>query len=381
MNADVRSLANAVKRAEQAVHAAPQDVSRHQALALAHRVLLSQDGAEAELAAICKELPYAYTSMLHLARFADQRDDLAACVIGYTRAIRTAQQYGFWFAEASTPPWLRELVVAAMQVAHHGKIDLFQQWLDPRVARYGKDEMGRVAKCLAMWLGITPVAYGDPRQRPSFLYFPDLPVSPVFPRNVLSFAEWYEAQTDAIWGEAQRVLQGTAIQPFHYDVPEERRGELTRGDWDAFFFYADGERFDANHAACPLTSDVLATLPLDHVRDHGPEVCFSIMRPGAQILPHRGVTNTRAVLHLGLEIPEGCALNLVGVQEQHWQRGACFAFDDTFEHEAWNKSSTTRVVLLGDIWNPYLRPAEREVLAELVAHIGDFNRATLQASA
>jgi aspartyl/asparaginyl beta-hydroxylase (cupin superfamily) len=172
----------------------------------------------------------------------------------------------------------------------------------------------------------------------------------------------------------ERILDDT--RPFHYDVPEADRGKLTEGAWDAYFFYADGEREEAHHAACPHTSSVLARLPLDHVRDHGPEVCFSVMRPGGKILPHRGVTNTRAVLHLGLEIPEGCALHLVGVQEVGWERGRCFAFDDTFEHEAWNQSDRTRVVLLGDIWNPFLRPAEREAVASLVASIGDFHRAS-----
>jgi aspartate beta-hydroxylase len=82
------------------------------------------------------------------------------------------------------------------------------------------------------------------------------------------------------------------------------------------------------------------------------------------------------VVHLGLRIPEGCALHLIGVEEVGWQEGRCFAFDDTFEHEAWNRSGETRVILLGDIWNPHLRAPEREVLAELIPAIGDFNRAT-----
>jgi aspartate beta-hydroxylase len=365
-----------VRRLEIALFGAPQEIALHQQLAQAHARLLQLDGAEPTLASICADLPFAFTSMLHLARFAASRDDLMAAVVAYTRALRTAQLRGFCCDEASTPPWLREYVLAGMAIAHHGKIDAFHQWLAPRVARYGKDELARVAKCVAMWLGVEPLVQPDPRQKPSFLYFPDLPVHPVFPREALPFADWYEAQTEAIAAEADRVLAGSeAIRPFHFEVPPEKRHALTRGDWDALFFFREGVRFDANHAACPQTSSVLAQLPLDHVRDHGPEVCFSIMRPGAHILAHRGVTNTRAVLHLGLVVPEGCALHLVGVQEQHWRRGACFAFDDTFEHEAWNKNSTTRVVLLGDIWNPYLRQAEREVLAELVAAIGDFNRA------
>jgi aspartate beta-hydroxylase len=262
-----------------------------------------------------------------------------------------------------------------MDVAERGRVELFHQALEPMVARYGKDELARVAKALAMYLGVEPTVRGDPRQQPKFLYVPGLPVAPVFPREVLAFADWFEAQTEVITGELRSVRDGAGVQPFHYDVAEAERGSLTAGGaWDAYFFYGDGERHDAHHAACPQVSAILARLPLDHVRDHGPEVCFSILRPEAHILPHRGVTNARAVLHLGLEIPDGCALHLLDIEQLQWQAGRCFAFDDTYEHEAWNHSGSTRTVLLADIWNPYLRAAEREALAELVGVIGDFNR-------
>ncbi len=366
-----------IRRLEQAIQTKPAEVALHRALADAHDRLLATAAAEQELIAICRDQPFAFTSLLQLARLIERRGIAHGAIVGYTRAIKTAQLRGFWFDEDSTPPWLRDQVLHAMRFAHDGRIAMFHEWLAPRVARYGKDEMARVARCMAMFLGLEPTTYADPRQRPTFLYFPDLPVAPVFPRDALPFADWYEAETDAIAAEARRVLDLDAgIQPFHYDVPEAKRDELARGAWDAYFFFDEGERITAHHDACPHTSSVLARLPLDQVRDHGPEVCFSIMRPGAHILPHRGVTNTRSVLHLGLEIPEGCALHLPGVLEQHWHRGACFAFDDTFEHEAWNRSETTRVILLGDIWNPYLRTAEREAVAELVALIGDFNRWT-----
>jgi aspartate beta-hydroxylase len=244
------------------------------------------------------------------------------------------------------------------------------------LARYGKDELSRVTRALAMYLGLEPTVRADPRQKPQFLYIPGLPIAPVFPRDALPFAAWYEAQTQVIVDELRGVLAGgDGISPFHYDVAEDHRHGLTTGGaWDAYFFYEDGAKRDAHHAACPQTSAILAQLPLDHVRDHGPEVCFSILRPGAHILPHRGVTNARAVLHLALDIPPDCALNLVGVQAVPWRAGTCFAFDDTYEHEAWNRSAATRVILLADIWNPYLRPAERDALAELVGAIGDFNR-------
>jgi hypothetical protein len=364
-----------VKRCELAVQARPADVAAHRALLDAHKKLMAGPAPEAALAEVTRELPFAFTSLLYLAMLVDARGDKLAAVAGYTRALKTAQLRGFWNDEASTPQWLRYNVLGAMQIAHQGRIDLYQAWLEAQNARYGADEMVRVAKCLRMYLGLEPTVLADERQRPRFLYFPDLPVHPVFPRDSLPFAGWYEAQTEALAREMARVRDGAGVQPFHYDVSSDQQAALTAGGaWDAYFFFDEGERIDAHHDACPETSAVLAKLPLDHVRDHGPEVCFSIMRPGAHILPHRGVTNTRAVLHLGLDIPEGCALHLPGVLVQTWEPGKCFAFDDTFEHEAWNKSDTTRAILLGDIWNPFLRDAEKAAIADLVAQIGDFNR-------
>jgi aspartyl/asparaginyl beta-hydroxylase (cupin superfamily) len=294
-----------------------------------------------------------------------------------TRAIRTAQLKGFWHSKNSTPAWLHEAVPRAMDYARQGQYALFYEWLAPIEAKFGTDEMKRVRQCIAMYVGEEPTVYADPRQKPSFLYFPGLPIAPVFPRAALSFADWYEAETDAIRREMLHVLeQSTDVGPFHYRLKPSQRMKATRGDWDAYFFFSEGEPTPSHHEECPHTSSVLARLPLDRVAGHGPEVCYSVLRPGAHIRRHRGVTNTRAVLHLGLVIPDGCALNLPGITEVHWQEGKCFAFDDTYEHEAWNQSGRTRVVLLGDIWNPYLTEAEREAVAMLVTFISDFNRKT-----
>jgi aspartate beta-hydroxylase len=381
-----------VRRLERDLRARPNDAALHDQLVNALKRVVARPDREVILSKICRDLPHAFTSQLHLAKVAEERGDRQAAILGYLRALQTAQNRGLWKNERSTPPALVPLVLHAMDLAHNARSELFQRCLEPLVARYGRDELGRVIKGLAMYLGAIPTTYADPRQRPSFFYVPDLPVTPVFPREALPFAEWFEAQTDAILGDLERVLEtvpapapsatgkkvdARGIQAFHYDVPEAKRGTLVKGTWDAYFFYVEGVKLETQHAACPEVSRVLAELPLDHVREHGPEVCFSIMRPGAHILPHRGVSNSRSVLHLGLDIPDGCALNLVGVQELTWKRGRCWAFDDTYLHEAWNRSDRRRVVLLGDIWNPHLRPAEREALATLIGVIGDFNRATV----
>jgi aspartate beta-hydroxylase len=369
--------AAAVRHGERAIAARPEDPQLHHQLAGAHLALLKGPRAERELAAIVKELPGAFTSLLHLARLLDVRGAARDALVGYTRAIKTARARGFWHSEDATPPWLVTAVAHATRFSRDGRLAFFHDWMRPMEKQHGRAEMTRVAECLAMWLGEKPLVIADPRQKPSFLYFPGLPVSPVFRRETLPFAEAYEAQWETIRGEMLAVLEdGREVQPFHFDVPEERRDTLTRGAWDAYFFYDEGDRLEAHHAACPKTSAAIDALPLDRVRQHGPEMCFSVLRPGAHILPHRGVTNTRSVLHLGLVVPRDCALHLIGVEEVLWTEGRCWAFDDTYEHEAWNKSDVTRVVLLGDIWNPHLTRPERDAVADLVGTIGDFNRAT-----
>ena len=101
---------------------------------------------------------------------------------------------------------------------------------------------------------------------------------------------------------------------------------------------------------------------------------FSVLTPGTHILPHRGVTNTRVVCHLPLVVPEDCAL-VVGGETHVWREGEAVAFDDTYEHEAWNRGSRTRVVLIVDVWNPHLTAAERDALATLAGAMGEFNKA------
>jgi hypothetical protein len=59
-------------------------------------------------------------------------------------------------------------------------------------------------------------------------------------------------------------------------------------------------------------------------------------------------------LHLGLDVPAECAMR-VGTETKSWQEGKCLVFDDSFEHEAWNRGDRTRTVLLCDFLNPLRR--------------------------
>jgi aspartate beta-hydroxylase len=153
-------------------------------------------------------------------------------------------------------------------------------------------------------------------------------------------------------------------------------GDGPEPSWKAFFFYRHGRRYDANHERAPRTSAVLESIELCRIRDEAPEILFSVLRPGSHIKPHHGVSNIRLVMHLPLVVPPGCALSVVDHGEHAWQEGRLMMFDDTYLHEAWNRSDRTRLILLMDCWNPHLSGAEKSALKAIVEAISGLRLAT-----
>ena len=121
---------------------------------------------------------------------------------------------------------------------------------------------------------------------------------------------------------------------------------------------------DANAARCPRTMAALEEVPLAHIPGRSPSVLFSLLRPGARIPPHHGYVNTRLIVHLPLVVPRGCGFR-VGNEARQWVEGKVWLFDDTIEHEAWNDSDQTRLILLFEVWRPELALRDQEHISAL----------------
>ena len=52
--------------------------------------------------------------------------------------------------------------------------------------------------------------------------------------------------------------------------------------------------------------------------------------------------------------------------------GKAWVFDDTIEHEAWNGSRETRVILLFEIWRPELSAEERAMVSAMFEAIDSY---------
>ncbi|XP_069678126.1 aspartyl/asparaginyl beta-hydroxylase isoform X6 [Periplaneta americana] len=132
------------------------------------------------------------------------------------------------------------------------------------------------------------------------------------------------------------------------------------GNWQQFELYARGRRIAANCGKTPYTCQLISEFPAARDCRRG-QVKFSVMQAGTHVWPHCGPTNCRLRSHLGLVVPEGTFIR-VAEETRSWKEGGLFIFDDSFEHEVWHNGTTTRLVLIVDVWHPELTENEKKTM-------------------
>ncbi len=207
------------------------------------------------------------------------------------------------------------------------------------------------------------------QQKPTRYYFPDLPQKPVFSREEFDWVPALESKTEIIKAELETVLldqQNLApyIQAQDSDIVLRNEKLINNSDWSACYLWKNGELQNDMANKCPQTVAALQSLPMDFLKNQAPSVLFSVLKPGAHIPPHNGMLNTRLICHLPLIIPPSCGIR-IGNAVLEWKEGEMLIFDDSIEHEAWNKSQQTRVILLFEIWRPEITKEERELIGKM----------------
>ena len=245
--------------------------------------------------------------------------------------------------------------------------------LGPIRARHAGEKLSRFDETKDVVLGTKKVY----TQQPSLLHVPHLPAIAFYDREEFPWLSKLEAAAPEIRREALHVLDngGDDIRPYvshDADKPLNQWAELNHSPrWSTYFLWKDGKRFDRQCQECPITAAVSEAVPVIDIPNFGPTIMYSLLAPHTTIPPHSSVTNARLVIHLPLIVPEGCRFR-VGAETRPWREGEAWVFDDTIEHEAWNDSDEHRVILMIDIWNPYLSLAERELIGELLNGVRDY---------
>ena len=151
-----------------------------------------------------------------------------------------------------------------------------------------------------------------------------------------------EARAVALRGEASPSL--ATISPDHRSIAEVDK-------WRSFFLWGYGYRIHENADRCPHTAAIVEAIPGLN------SAFFSILAPGTHIPDHRGVTKGLITCHLGLIVPrDGDVRMRVDDRIVRWAEGETLVFDDTYNHEVWNDTAGTRVVLLVQFERPLKQP-------------------------
>ena len=320
---------------------------------------------EGEMAALTRALtidPYFAPALLARGALLERRGQMRQAAKTYGDVLAILPSNG------GVEPWLAEPVARARAVVDHNRAAIagyLERQLAAIKARH--PEVARFEEARDILIG-TKKAY---LSQPTLLAYPRLPAIPFLDREQFPWLAAVEARTPMIQEELAGLLQcgaeGFAPYVRHPDgVPLNQWAALNHSpDWSAFFLIKDGAVQPAAEAACPRTLSMLQGLPLSQIPGIAPNAFFSVLKPKTLIPPHTGVTNTRVIVHIPLVVPPGCWFR-VGNERREWVPGQALIFDDSIEHEAWNGSDQTRIILIFDIWNPGLSEAERALVSQLL---------------
>jgi beta-hydroxylase len=185
------------------------------------------------------------------------------------------------------------------------------------------------------------------------LRFARLGNPPVYHNALFPWAAEIEGAYPDIRAELDKVLQRKSDLPNFQDISPDVQTITRDSGWKTFFLVGFGKPSARNIALCPRTWEAVRKIP-------GLKTAmFSIFEPGKHLPPHRGPYNGLLRLHLGLIVPENSERLAIRVADQvrQWEEGKALIFDDAYEHEAWNNTEKTRVVLFVDFVKPTRFPA------------------------
>jgi aspartyl/asparaginyl beta-hydroxylase (cupin superfamily) len=326
--------------------------------AVAHRKLGEE---EEEFDALERAIvldPYCYPAMLFKGAWLERRARPREAARLYEIALK--------IAPANASPGLQPAIARAREVldASRREFDAFlQQRLQTTRARFPDVALERFDECKDAAVGFKKIY----THQPTLLHFPRLPAIQYFDDAHFPWMAELEAATGDIAEELTRLVaeEAPGFVPyvrFRPGDPVNQWTELNHSPkWSAFFFYENGAPIEENMRRCPKTAAALANIPQAVTPGYSPNAFFSTLAPGAHIPPHTGSTNARLIGHLPLIVPGECLFR-VGNETRQWKTGKAWVFDDSIEHEAWNRTDKLRVILIFDVWNPLLSEAEREMV-------------------
>lgn len=336
-------------------------------LAQACQMLGDTQAEEAALAALLALDPRHLAGLLLMAGLKARTGDSRAASSFYTTALAVADNAG-------APQQLVPLLEQAQRFLVQANAD-YGRFLTDHLASGGikpGQVSPRVDAAIDLLLGRKQLYL----QEPTNFYFPGLPQRQFYEAQEFAWTEAFEAAAPAMLDELNALLdqQQSGFAPYvrtRADRPAPSNPLRDDPSWGAHFLWEDGAVVPDHAAMAPATMRALELAPIPVIAQRSPMALYSLLRPGTHIRPHHGMLNTRLICHLPLITNDQCGLR-VGNETRSWQPGRLMIFDDSIEHEAWNRGDATRIILLFEIWRPEITLDERAALTMIFEAINAY---------
>eukprot|EP00405_Crypthecodinium_cohnii_P037908 CAMPEP_0206546752 /NCGR_PEP_ID=MMETSP0325_2-20121206/12905_1 /ASSEMBLY_ACC=CAM_ASM_000347 /TAXON_ID=2866 /ORGANISM="Crypthecodinium cohnii, Strain Seligo" /LENGTH=341 /DNA_ID=CAMNT_0054045961 /DNA_START=32 /DNA_END=1054 /DNA_ORIENTATION=+ len=243
---------------------------------------------------------------------------------------------------------------------------------DKICAEAGKEDCLRVRQWLLLRMNGKVWDHGQALMCKSPDNIPELRALPVWPSESMSWLAEVSARHSEVLQELleSKAEGAKAFQPYRDPgslghlgrKPDDGLGVegVDRGQWNVSYLFLNHKRFEDNCSRFPKTVQMISEV----FPRHYSHAFFSALTPGSHILKHTGPSNRMLRVWLPLCGLDGFKLR-VADQILEPKPGEAFAWDHSFEHEAWHEGEETRFVLIVDIWHPDLADPEVKFLSTL----------------
>ena len=176
--------------------------------------------------------------------------------------------------------------------------------------------------------------------------FSKVPTTPYIPMSEFPELRVLEDNWQVIRDEAMKLSEMQRIKAAenHDDLGFN---SFFKYGWKRFYLKWYGDSHPSAAELCPQTVAIVKSIPSIKA------AMFAELPPGGQLNRHRDPYAGSVRFHMGLITPndDACYIDVDG-QRHSWRDGQAVMFDETYLHEAYNKTPHNRIILFCDVERP-----------------------------